>query len=105
MMMVVTDKTTPADPIPLKDTQEFGASFNAGTVLNETYELRDVLGSGGMGQVWDAFDRKLGRPVAIKISWPHAPPGLLRAAPWPNCDTPACPPFTPWVPTTASTIS
>jgi len=62
----------------LGDTLEFGASFAKGTVLNDTYELRDVLGSGGMGQVWDAFDRKLGRPVAIKISWPHAPPGLLN---------------------------
>ncbi|MEW2285135.1 protein kinase [Streptomyces sp. NPDC047841] len=31
------------------------------------YQLRDLLGSGAMGEVWRADDRLLGRPVAVKL--------------------------------------
>lgn len=34
------------------------------------YELRDVLGRGAMAEVRDGWDRKLGRPVAIKLLHP-----------------------------------
>lgn len=46
--------------------------FRVGDVLNETYEIRGVLGQGGMGQVFDAYDRLLNRSVAIKAAWPTA---------------------------------
>jgi len=44
--------------------------FRIGDVLSETYEIRGVLGQGGMGQVFDAYDRLLNRNVAIKVAWP-----------------------------------
>ncbi len=47
--------------------------FPLGTVLAGTYELRDVLGSGSNGQVFDAQDLALNRRVAIKAAWPSTP--------------------------------
>ena len=46
-------------------------ALKRGSVLNETYEIRRVLGRGGMGQVLEARDRLLNRTVAIKVSWAH----------------------------------
>ena len=42
-----------------------------GDVLDERYELLSPLGSGGVGFVCEAFDRKLRRTVAIKILRPE----------------------------------
>ncbi len=36
-------------------------------VLADRFVLQDVLGSGGMATVWSAFDRQLGRTVAVKV--------------------------------------
>jgi eukaryotic-like serine/threonine-protein kinase len=42
-----------------------GILRSAGQTLG-SYEIRSLLGKGGMGEVYLAFDRKLGRDVAIK---------------------------------------
>ncbi|HEY8076741.1 MAG TPA: serine/threonine-protein kinase [Labilithrix sp.] len=45
--------------------------FRVGELLGETYEIRAVLGTGGMGQVFDAYDTALARRVAIKANFPE----------------------------------
>jgi serine/threonine-protein kinase len=47
-----------------------GRAFDAltrGLVLSGRYEIRKPVGSGGMGRVYEAFDRRLEEPVAIKV--------------------------------------
>lgn len=58
--------TTPAKAA----TQEAPAAdtgvLHVGLVISDRYGLESVLGEGGMGRVWKAFDRNLGKYVVIK---------------------------------------
>ncbi len=45
--------------------------FRSGDVLADAYEVRALIGEGGMGQVFDGHDRNLGRRVAIKANFPE----------------------------------
>src|SRR5262245_7372374 len=42
--------------------------FAPGELLNGTYEIRRMIGQGGMAQVFEAHDRWVNRRVAIKAS-------------------------------------
>ncbi|MER5732457.1 protein kinase [Streptomyces sp. NPDC002138] len=48
-------------------------------IIGERYQLATVLGQGGMGQVWTAYDRRLDRRVAVKLLRPDkvAGPGTV----------------------------
>ncbi|MFG1931372.1 serine/threonine-protein kinase [Mycobacterium sp. NPDC048908] len=55
--------------------------MQAPEVLGGRYELRGVLGRGGMAEVRDGWDIRLDRPVAVKLLHPiliEAPDNLLR---------------------------
>jgi serine/threonine protein kinase len=54
--------------------------MNGGDLLAGRYELRGVLGCGGMAEVRDGWDTRLNRPVAIKLLLPalSAQPDIRR---------------------------
>jgi predicted Ser/Thr protein kinase len=55
----------PMHDVALQATQSM--PFSIGTVLAERYELRALLGEGGMGAVFRAYDRELDENVALKL--------------------------------------
>ena len=68
-----------AETEPVPDEQDVPPDiFRVGDVLSEMYEIRSVLGAGGMGQVFEAQDLALNRRVAIKAAWPNLDDSPVR---------------------------
>jgi serine/threonine protein kinase/tetratricopeptide (TPR) repeat protein len=59
---------------PMIAFAEFPQPFKAGQIVNERFEIRREIGEGGMGVVYEAFDKKRNLRIAIK----SAKPGFER---------------------------
>jgi serine/threonine protein kinase len=49
-----------------RDPGDAGTTFVAGNVVNSRYLIRSFVGRGGMGEVYEAFDRLMDRRIALK---------------------------------------
>src|SRR3989440_12862933 len=74
--MTATAGAAPAEPPRSARPSPPRDALRPGTLFANRYEVKEVLGTGGMGVVYRAFDRELQEPVAIKALRPEALGGV-----------------------------
>ena len=67
--------TQPIASVPTVVRDAAGGQLRPGAVFAGRYEVKEILGAGGMGVVYRAFDCELQEPVAIKTLKPEAMAG------------------------------
>src|SRR5262249_52443258 len=67
--------TQPIASVPTEVRVAGGDPVGPGAVFAGRYEVKEILGAGGMGVVYRAFDKELQEPVAIKTLKPEAMAG------------------------------
>jgi serine/threonine-protein kinase len=67
--------TQPLASVPTVVRDAAGGQLRPGAVFAGRYDVKEILGAGGMGVVYRAFDRELQEPVAIKTLKPEAMAG------------------------------
>jgi tetratricopeptide (TPR) repeat protein/tRNA A-37 threonylcarbamoyl transferase component Bud32 len=65
-------ETSLANPSPRPAVHAGDGPFQPGQQINPRYTILKLLGTGGMGAVYQAFDHELGVAVAIKVIRPSA---------------------------------
>ncbi|RME43183.1 MAG: serine/threonine protein kinase [Deltaproteobacteria bacterium] len=67
-------------PVRTPPGEERGVKWRVGDRIQARYQIKRILGEGGMGEVYEAFDTKLERPVAIKRTLPiiRTKPNTMR---------------------------
>src|SRR5437870_4957517 len=71
--MMATSGAAPTEPVrSARPSSAPRDALQPGTVFANRYEVKEVLGMGGMGVVYRAFDRELREAVAIKTLRPEA---------------------------------
>ena len=64
--------TSMASPAPQPPVRSYDGPFQPGQQVGPRYTIIKLLGTGGMGAVYQAFDHELGVAVAIKVIRPAA---------------------------------
>jgi hypothetical protein len=67
------DATRTEGEVETLDLPEGMKGFVPGQVLGERYQILEMLGRGGMGEVWHAFDLKLRVEVGPFPGWAEVP--------------------------------
>jgi len=70
-LVSMTRNSQDAPTDPTRERVSSRVAFAPGQAFGDRYTVVEEIGAGGMGQVYKALDRKLGKAVALKLIRPH----------------------------------